>query len=69
MKNFREDAFRADIENIPFHVSHVFDDRDAIYWAHTEMYRSVLNEHAPLKTKWVKNEQVPYMNSCQAKLR
>ena len=27
------------------------------------MYQSVLNEHAPLKTKWVRNEQVPYMNS------
>ena len=41
MKNFREDAFRADIENIPFHVSHVFDDMYDIYCAHTEMYRSV----------------------------
>ena len=24
---------------------------------------SVINEHAPLKTKWIKKEQVPYMNS------
>ena len=56
MKNFREDAFCSDIENIPFHVSHVFDDIDDIYWAHTEMFLSVLNEHAPLITKWVRNE-------------
>ena len=63
MKNFHEDAFRADIERIPFHVSNVFDDIDDIYWAHSQMYQSVLNEHAPLKTKWVRNEQVPYMNS------
>ena len=27
------------------------------------MFPSVLNEHAPLKTKWIKKEQVPYMNS------
>ena len=27
------------------------------------MFLSVLNEHAPLKTKWIKKEQVPYMNS------
>ena len=27
------------------------------------MYLSVLKEHAPLKTKWFRNEQVPYMNS------
>ena len=54
-------AFRADIEKIPFHVSNVFDDIDDIYWAHSQMYQSVLNEHAPLKTKWVRNEQVPYI--------
>ena len=63
MRNFHEDAFRADIERMPFHVSNVFDDIDDIYWAHSQMYQSVLNEHAPLKTKWVRNEQVPYMNS------
>ena len=63
MKNFREDAYCSEIENRPFHVSHVFDDIDDIHWAHTEMYLSVLNEHAPLKTKWVRNEQVPYMKS------
>ena len=55
MKNFHEDAFRADIEKIPFHVSNVFDDIGDIYWAHSQMYQSVLNEHAPPKTKWVSN--------------
>ena len=49
MKNFREYVFCADIENIPFHFLHVFDNIDDIYWAHTEMYLSVLNEHTPLK--------------------
>ena len=62
MKNFHEDAFRAYIEKIPFHVPNVFDDIDDIYWAHSQMYQSVLNEHAPLKTNWVWNK-VPYMNS------
>ena len=63
MKNFQEDAFRAACDNIPFHVSNVFEDIDDIYWAHSRMFRSVLNEHAPLKTKWIKKEQVPNMNS------
>ena len=63
MKNFQEYAFRADCDNIPFHVSNVFADIDDIYWAHNQMLLSVLNEHAPLKTKWIKKEQVPYMNS------
>ena len=63
MKNFQEDAFRAACDNIPFHVSNVFEDIDDIYWAHSQVFLSVLNEHAPLKTKWIKKEQVPYMNS------
>ena len=63
MTNFQEDAFCADCDNIPFHVSNIFDDIDDIYWAHNQMFLSVLNEHAPLKTKWIKKERVPYMKS------
>ena len=63
MKNFREENFRADIDNVPFHVASVFDDIDDIYWAQNQMFLSVLNEHAPQKTKWIKKDQVPYMNS------
>ena len=33
MKNFRKEDFRADIDNVPFHVSSIFDDIDDIYWA------------------------------------
>ena len=61
--NFQEDAFRAACDNIPFHVSNVFEDIDDIYWAHCQMFLSVLNEHAPLDSAWIKKEQVPYMNS------
>ncbi len=33
-KHFDENAFNADVENIPFHATYVFDDVDDIYWAH-----------------------------------
>ena len=63
MKNFQEEVFRADVDNIPCHVANIFDDSDDIYWAHTQLFQSVLNEHAPVQTKWIKKDQVPYMNS------
>ena len=63
MKNFHEEDFRADIDNVPFHVSYVFNDIDDIYWAHNQLFLSILNEHAPPKIKWIIKEQVPYMNS------
>ena len=56
MKNFREEDFRPDIDNVPFHVASVFDDIDDIYWAQNQMFLSVLNEHAPQKTKWIKKD-------------
>ena len=52
MKNFHEDAFRADIERIPFHVSNVFDD---IYRRY--LLGSLAN--VPISFKWTcatKNE-------------
>ena len=62
MKNFREGGFRADIDNVTFHVSSVFDDIENIYWTHNQMFLSVFNEHVPQNAKWIKKE-VPYMKS------
>ena len=32
-KNFDEKCFNDDISQVPFHVAHVFEDVDDIYWA------------------------------------
>ena len=62
-KEFEEVVFKEDIQQIPFHVSEVFDDPSDRYWAMGKMYTDVLDQHAPYKTRTIKCKQVPYMHS------
>ncbi|KAH3849140.1 hypothetical protein DPMN_091536 [Dreissena polymorpha] len=50
-KNFDETKFNEDLSNVPFHIAHVFDDIDDIYWTHEHMLKQVIDEHAPVKEK------------------
>ena len=63
MRKFDDDSFAYDVSTIPFHICNVFEDVDDISWAQHQLLMSVVNEHAPLKTKFVSGNQVPYMNS------
>ena len=62
-KNFNETDFRHDIEPAPFHVAHIFDEVDDIAWFSSELLVTIINDHAPLKTKYIKKRSVPYMNN------
>ena len=33
-KNFSEAELNDELSQVPFHVAHIFDDVDDIYWAH-----------------------------------
>ena len=50
-KNFNEAELNEELSRVPFHVAHIFDDMDDIYWAHETLLRQVVDEHAPLKEK------------------
>ena len=63
MKHFSDRSFLEHIECVPFHVSEIFDDIDDVHWAHNHLLMSVIKHHAPLKTRFVKGKQLPYMNS------
>ena len=62
-KRFSDESFREHIESVPFHVSEIFDDTDDIHWVQNNLIMSVINHHAPLKTKFVKGKILPYMYS------
>ena len=62
MKYFDQEAFNRDLSNVPFHVCDVFDDVDDIAWAQQHLLSSVINFHAPLKHRFLRTNQVPYMN-------
>ena len=66
MRKFDQSEFEKDLNNIPFHICDIFDDVDDKYWAHNNLLHSIIDSHAPLKTRCVLN-QVPYMNSALRK--
>ena len=51
-----------DVETIPFHrASEIFESVEDSYWFCTKLLRD-MDEHAPLKQRIVKHNQVSYMN-------
>ena len=62
-RKFDNIAFASDISNAPFHVNEIFDDASDKYWFISKLYSNVINEHAPMKKRVLKYNNVPYMNS------
>jgi hypothetical protein len=63
LKDFNEMAFKEHVSQIPFHMCSIFDDVNDQFWAKNLLFSEVLNEHAPLKERAIKEEHMPYMNS------
>ena len=66
-KSFNEIDFINYIESAPFHVMDIFDDVDDMAWFTSTLIRDVIDDHAPIRTKTIKSESVPYMNYCLRK--
>ena len=66
-KNFNEADFLCDISTAPFQVSDIFDDVEEMAWYTSQLLADIVNTHAPMKSKQVKCDSVPYMNSCLRK--
>ena len=58
-----ESDFRGDLEYAPFHVMDIFDDIDDMAWYTSSLVKYVVDHHAPVKSKTVSSQSVPYMNS------
>ena len=61
-KKFSEEKFIKDVEFAPFHVSEIFDKADDQLWFHNTLLLDVVNANAPIKQKFIKHKQLPYMN-------
>ena len=61
-KKFDEVLYTKDLESAPLHVSGIFDDVDDQLWFHNALLTNVIDSHAPLKSRVIKRQQVPYMN-------
>ena len=61
-KKFSENKFIKDIESAPFHVSEIFDNANDQLWFHNSLLLDIVNANAPIKQKFIKHKQLPYMN-------
>ena len=66
-KNFSESEFVNSVASAPFHVMDIFDEIDDMAWYTSALLRTIIDEHAPMKTRIVKCDSVPYMNSALRK--
>ena len=62
-KSFKDDDFLFDLQAAPFHVMDVFDDADDMTWFTSTLISDVIDGHAPVKSKILKQQSVPYMNN------
>ena len=62
-KNFDDDAFIKDVTSAPFNVARIFDDVHDASWFTSSLLNDVIDHHAPCKSKLIKCDSVPYMNS------
>ena len=61
-KNYAEESYLHDLRCAPLHVSSIFDDPDDQVWFHNTILKEIIDEHAPMKQKKLKQKQLPYMN-------
>ncbi len=61
-KKFDAEKYNHDLSCAPFHVGGIFDSIDDSYWYYETLLKGIIDEHAPLKCKTVRHNQVPYMN-------
>ncbi len=62
-KNFDPVAFGEDLRQAPFHVGEVLDiDSHMAYFQ--DLFTSILDKHAPVKTKVIRTNQAPHMTNA-----
>ena len=62
-RNFDDDIFLNDVQNIPFWVGDIFEDEDDRLWSFSKMFSDIIDKNAPIKKKTLKKPSLPYMNS------
>ena len=65
-KHFSDADFLYDLQSDPFNIMDIFGDADDMAWR-TSTLGNVIDSHAPVKSKLVKRQSVPYMNSLLRK--
>ena len=63
LKNLEGEVLLQDVQRVPFHVPHVFEDINDTYLAHEMLIKEVLDEHIQVKQKSKRKNSAPFMNT------
>ena len=61
-KHFNDEQFCKDLLQVQFHIIDIFKNIGDAWGAWFSLFTSVLNDHAPVITKRIRHDAVPYMN-------
>ncbi|CAB3978457.1 Hypothetical predicted protein, partial [Paramuricea clavata] len=61
MKNFNHSKFLADLEMVPWDSVYLYDNADDVWNHWSTLYTEILDQHAPIKKKWVRSDQLPWI--------
>ena len=61
-KNFYEKDFLRDLGHMPFHKCNQMRDKENAYNCFKEMFIIVVDKHAPVKTRFLRGNQAPFLN-------
>ena len=62
LKNLDQNAFLSDLSRAPWDSSYIYDNIDDI-WSHwSDLYKQILEDHAPVKRIKLSNNQLPWIS-------
>ena len=61
-KNFDEDKFIQDLQKLPFIHCKQIENKDAAYDLFKSVFKTIVDQTAPLKTKFIRGTHAPFMN-------
>ena len=62
-RNFNGENFKQDLSLAPWHIGKVCEDVDDSLHFWNTLMKSIVDEHAPIKTMRVRGQDVPYMTT------
>ena len=61
-KNFDEDKFMKDLQKLPFINCKQIENKDAAYDLFKNLFKTIVDQHAPLKIEFIHGTHAPFMN-------
>lgn len=61
MKIFDHAKFLTDLNKVPWDTAYLYDNADDVWGHWSTLFKDILDQHAPIKRKWVRGDQLPWI--------